>query len=553
MKVLIIGGVAGGATTATRLRRLNEDAEIIILERGQYVSFANCGLPYYIGNDILDKSELIVQTPEKFKLRFNIDVRVLNEVIEIDRKNKIVLIKNVVNGDIYKESYDKLVLSPGAKPIKPNIEGIDNNKTFTLRNIPDTYKIKEYINNNNPKSAVIVGGGYIGIEMAENLFKLGIDITIVELGDHLIGPIDFDMSSIVKSYLIKKGMKVILSNGVQKIEEYNNRVKVVLNKGDITTDMVIMSIGVTPETSLAKEANLELNKRGSIIVNDKMQTSDEDIYALGDAAEITNFVTKEKGFIPLAGPANKQARTVANNICGIDSTYKGTQGSSIIKILDMTVAATGINEGMAKSLNLNYDKIFINSYSHATYYPNALPMVIKVIYEKITGKILGAQIVGHDGVDKRCDVLATAIRGSMTASDLTELELCYSPPYSSAKDPVNMAGYVIENIILDNVKTIHFEDIQENLNNDNVLFLDVRTNNEYNKLGSIENSLNIPVDELRERIDEIDKNKKIFVFCHSGLRSYIAYKILVNKGYDCYNLSGGYSVYSSITEAINKK
>jgi len=552
MKVLIIGGVAGGATTATRLRRLNEDAEIIILERGQYVSFANCGLPYYIGNDILDKSELIVQTPEKFKLRFNIDVRVLNEVIEIDRKNKIVLIKNVVNGDIYKESYDKLVLSPGAKPIKPNIEGIDNNKTFTLRNIPDTYKIKEYINNNNPKSAVIVGGGYIGIEMAENLFKLGIDITIVELGDHLIGPIDFDMSSIVKSYLIKKGMKVILSNGVQKIEEYNNRVKVVLNKGDITTDMVIMSIGVTPETSLAKEANLELNKRGSIIVNDKMQTSDEDIYALGDAAEITNFVTKEKGFIPLAGPANKQARTVANNICGIDSTYKGTQGSSIIKILDMTVAATGINEGMAKSLNLNYDKIFINSYSHATYYPNALPMVIKVIYEKITGKILGAQIVGHDGVDKRCDVLATAIRGSMTASDLTELELCYSPPYSSAKDPVNMAGYVIENIILDNVKTIHFEDIQENLNNDNVLFLDVRTNNEYNKLGSIENSLNIPVDELRERIDEIDKNKKIFVFCHSGLRSYIAYKMLTSNSYDCYNLTGGYSMYDSINKAMDK-
>jgi len=552
MKVLIIGGVAGGATTATRLRRLNEDAEIIILERGQYVSFANCGLPYYIGNDIKEKSELIVQTPEKFKLRFNIDVRVLNEVIEIDRENKIVLIKNVVNGEIYKESYDKLVLSPGAKPIKPNIEGIDNNKTFTLRNIPDTYKIKEYINNNNPKSAVIVGGGYIGIEMAENLFKLGIDITIVELGDHLIGPIDFDMSSIVKSYLIKKGIKVILSNGVQKIEEDNNRVKVVLNKGDITTDMVIMSIGVTPETSLAKEANLELNKRGSIIVNDKMQTSDEDIYALGDAAEITNFVTKEKGFIPLAGPANKQARTVANNICGIDSTYKGTQGSSIIKILDMTVAATGINESIAKSLNLNYDKVFINSYSHATYYPNALPMVVKVIYEKITGKILGAQIVGHDGVDKRCDVFATAIRGSMTASDLTELELCYSPPYSSAKDPVNMAGYVIENIILDNVKTIHFEDIQENLNNDNVLFLDVRTNNEYNKLGSIENSLNIPVDELRERIVEIDKNKKIFVFCHSGLRSYIAYKILVSKGYDCYNLSGGYSVYSSITEAINK-
>lgn len=551
MKVVIIGGVAGGATTATRLRRLNEDAEIIILERGQYVSFANCGLPYYIGDDIKEKSELIVQTPKKFKSRFNIDVRVLNEVIEIDRNNKVVVIKNIVNGDIYKESYDKLVLSPGAIPIKPNIEGIDNDKVFTLRNIPDTYKIKEYINSNNIKNAVIVGGGYIGIEMAENLFKLGIDITIIELGDHLIGSIDFDMSSLVKSYLLNKGVKVILSNGIQKLEEEGNKVKVILNKGDITTDMVIMSIGVIPETSLAKEASLELNKRGSIVVNEKMQTSDENIYALGDAVEITNFVTSERGFIPLAGPANKQARIVANNICGIDSTYKGTQGSSILKIFDMTVAVTGINESIAKSLNLNYDKIFINSFSHATYYPNALPMVIKVIYEQNTGKILGVQIVGYDGVDKRCDVFATAIRASMTASDLTELELCYSPPYSSAKDPVNMAGYVIENIIEGKVKTIHYEDMQKNLDNEKVIFLDVRTKNEYTKLGSIENSLKIPVDELRERINEIDKNKKIFIFCHSGLRSYIAYKILVSKGYDCYNLSGGYSLYDSIHKSMN--
>ena len=552
MKVIIIGGVAGGASTATRLRRLDEDAEIVILERDKYVSFANCGLPYYIGNDISDKSQLIVQTPEKFKSRFNIDVRVLNEAIEIDKENKTVLIKNIETGVIYKENYDKLVLSPGAKPIKPNIEGINNDKIFTLRNIPDTYKIKEYINNNNVKSAVIVGGGYIGIEMAENLFKLGIDITVVELGDHLIGPIDFDMSSFIKSYIVDKGVKVILSNGVQKIEEAGNKVKVVLNKGDITTDLVIMSIGVTPENSLAKEASLELNKRGSIVVNEKMQTSDEDIYALGDAVEITNFVTSEKGFIPLAGPANKQARIVANNICGINSSYKGTQGSSILKIFDMTVAATGINEGIAKSLHLDYDKVFINSFSHATYYPNALPMVIKVIYEKKTGKILGAQIVGHDGVDKRCDVIATAIRGSMTASDLTELELCYSPPYSSAKDPVNMAGYVIENVIADNVKTIHYEDMQENLSNEKVIFLDVRTKSEYTKLGSIDNSLKIPVDELRERINEIDKNKKIFIFCHSGLRSYIAYKILVSKGYDCYNLSGGYSLYDSINKSINK-
>jgi len=552
MKVVIIGGVAGGASTATRLRRLDENAEIIIIERGQYVSFANCGLPYYIGDEIKLKSDLIVQTPEKFKSRFNIDVRVLNEVIEIDRKNKTVLIKNIKDGVVYSESYDKLVLSPGAKPIEPNIEGITNKKVFTLRDIPDTYKIKEYINKNIPKSAVIVGGGYIGIEMAENLYKLNIDVTIVELSNHLIGPIDFDMASLVESYLMEKEISVILSNGVQKIEEDNDRLKVILNKGDISTDMVIMSIGVTPETSLAKEASLELNKRGSIVVNERMQTSDKDIYALGDAAEITNFVTKEKGFIPLAGPANKQARIVANNICGIDSTYKGTQGSSIIKIFDMTVAATGINEGMAKSLNLDYDKIFINPYSHATYYPDALPMIIKVIYEKKTGKILGAQIVGYDGVDKRCDVFATAIRGSMTAFDLTELELCYAPPYSSAKDPVNMAGYVIENIIEDNIKTIHFEDIQENLDNENVIFLDVRTKNEFNKLGSIKNSINIPLDELRERMNELDKSKNIFVFCHSGLRSYTAYRMLSSTGYDCYNLTGGFSMYDSINKAMNK-
>lgn len=551
MKIIIIGGVAGGASTATRLRRLDEEAEIIILERGEFVSFANCGLPYYIGNEIKEKSDLIVQTPEKFKSRFNIDVRILNEAISIDKDNKTVTIKNFQNDVIYTESYDKLVLSPGAQPITPNIEGIDNEKVFTIRNIPDTYKVKKYIDSNKPSGAVIVGGGYIGIEMAENLSKLGINVIIVELGDHLIGPIDSDISSLVKNYLVDKGIKVVLSNGVQKIEEISNRIKVVLNKGEIETDMVIMSIGVKPESILAKEANLELNSRGSIVVNDRMQTSDKNIYALGDAAEITNFVTKEKGFIPLAGPANKQARIVANNICNIDSTYKGTQGSSIIKVFDMTVAATGINESMAKNLSLDYDKIVIHPYSHASYYPNALPMVIKVIYEKKTGKILGAQIVGYDGVDKRCDVFATAIRASMTASDLTELELCYAPPFSSAKDPVNMAGYVIENTILDNIRNVHFEDVQENLDNENIIFLDVRTKNEYNKLGSIKNSLNIPVDELRDRVDEIDKTKKVIIFCHSGLRSYIAYRILSNKGYDCYNLTGGYSLYSSIVKSKN--
>lgn len=552
MKVVIIGGVAGGASTATRLRRLDENAEIILLERDEYVSFANCGLPYYIGNEIKDKENLIVQTPEKFKSRFNIDVRILNEAISIDKENKIVTIRNLQNDVIYEETYDKLVLSPGAKPIIPNIEGIDNENVFTIRNIPDTYKIKKYIENNKPNGVVIVGGGYIGVEMAENLFKLGINVTIVELGDHLINSIDSDISSFVKNYLVEKGIKIILSNGVNKIEKISNRIKVVLNKGEIETDMILMSVGVNPDSALAKEAGLELNKRGSIIVNDEMLTSDENIYALGDAAEITNFVTKEKGFIPLAGPANKQARIVANNICNIHSTYKGTQGSSIIKVFDMAVASTGINESIAKSLNLDYEKIFINPYSHATYYPNAKPMNIKVIYENKTGKILGAQIVGYDNVDKRCDVLATAIRASMTASDLTELELCYAPPYSSAKDPVNMAGYVIENTILSGIRNVHFEDVQNNLESNDVIFLDVRTKNEYDKFGTIKGSLHIPVDGLRDRIGEIDKSKKLIIFCHSGLRSYIAYRMLSSMGYDCYNLTGGYNLYSSIVKAMDK-
>jgi NADPH-dependent 2,4-dienoyl-CoA reductase/sulfur reductase-like enzyme/rhodanese-related sulfurtransferase len=551
MKVVIIGGVAGGASTATRLRRLDENAEIIIIERGEFVSFANCGLPFYIGNDIKNKEDLIVQTPERFKQRFNIDVRVYNEALSINTKFKSVTIKNLKNEVIYTESYDKLVLSPGAMPIKPNIEGIENENVFTIRNIPDTYKIKEYITNNKPKGAVIVGGGYIGIEMAENLSDLDINVTIVELNNHLIGPLDIDMASFVKNYLVGKGIKVKLSNGVKKIEKVSNRLKVILDKGDIETDMVIMSVGVKPESTLALDANLDVNGRGSIVVNDRMQTSDENIYAIGDAAEITNFVTKEKGFIPLAGPASKQARVVANNICNINSTYKGTQGSSIIKVFDMTVAATGINETTAKLLKIDYDKVVIHQSSHATYYPNALPIVIKVIYEKNTGKILGAQLIGYDGVDKRCDVIATAIRGSMTASDLAELELCYAPPYSSAKDPVNIAGYVIENAILDKVRNVHFEFVQENLDNPNVIFLDVRTKNECEKLGSIKNSINIPVDELRERIDEIDKSKKIIIICHSGMRSYLAYRMLTSKGYDCYNLTGGYSLYSSMLKAMN--
>jgi len=552
MKVVIIGGVAGGATTATRLRRLDENAEIVIIERGEYVSFANCGLPYYIGNEIRNKDNLIVQTPEDFKQRFNIDVRILNEAIEIDKTNNVVTIKNLQNGETYSETYEKLVLSPGAMPIKPNIEGIDNSKVFTLRNIPDTYKIKEYIDNVKPTSAVIVGGGYIGIEMAENLANLGMSVTIIEQSDHIINSLDLDMSIYVKRYMESKEVKIILSNAVKKIEDKNGSLNVALTDGEMMADMVIMSVGVRPESTLAKNEGLDLNEKGAVIVNDKMQTSDENIYALGDVVEITNFVTKKKGYIPLAGPANKQARIVANNICGKNSTYKGTQGSSILKVFEITVASTGVNETAAKEANLDYDKVIIHPASHATYYPNALPLVMKVIYEKNTGRILGSQIVGYEGVDKRCDILATAIRANMTASDLTELELCYAPPYSSAKDPVNIAGYVIENTIMDNIKNVHFDDVQSYLKDDSYIFLDVRSGAEIEKIGSIPNSINIPVDELRKRIDELDKTKKIIVVCQSGLRSYIACRMLTNKGYDCYNLSGGFSLYNSMLSGNNQ-
>ncbi len=551
MKVLIIGGVAGGATTATRLRRLVENAEIVIFERGEYISFANCGLPYYIGNKIEKKSDLILQTPSSFKKRFNIDVRILNEVLSIDRENKEVTVRNIKEDVTYVEKYDKLVLSPGAEPIKPNIEGINSEKIFSIRNIPDTYRVKEYIEKNSSRKAIVVGGGYIGIEMVENLHNLGIEVTVVEMSNHLIGPLDTDMASFVHNYLNEKGINIILSNGVTKFEDKTNNIEVQLQDKILSADMVILSIGVRPESKLAVEAGLEVNSRGSIVVNEKMETSDKDIYALGDAAEITNYITNQKGFIPLAGPANKQARVVANNICNVESVYKGTQGSSILKVFDMTVAMTGINETTAKSLDLECDKIYITPYSHATYYPGAKPMMMKIIYEKKTGRILGAQIVGYDMVDKRCDVLAVAIRAGMTAYDLTELELCYAPQFSSAKDPVNIAGYTIENVLQGKVKNVYLEDFEQYISDENTAILDVRTKGEYIR-GYIGNAINIPLDNLRDNIDKLNKNKKIIIYCQSGLRSYIACSILGSSGFDIYNVTGGYGLYISIKESNDK-
>lgn len=545
MKTIIIGGVAGGASAAARLRRLDESAEIIILERGEYVSFANCGLPYYIGGVITDKNNLTLQTPESFRARFNIDVRVNSEAVKIDSKDKTVTVRNLKTGESYTENYDKVILSPGAEPIRPNIDGIDSDIVFTLRNIPDTFKIKEYIERAKPRSVVVVGGGYIGIEMAENLKEAGLKVSIVELADHLIAPLDFDMAADVHRYIKSKGMELYLSNGVKAIDGHT----VILQNGKINADMVIMSVGVRPESALARECGIETNSRGSIIVDRNMKTNIPDIYAVGDAVEVRDFVTGNPAFIPLAGPANKQGRIAADNIIGIPSEYTGTQGSAILKLFDMTVATTGLNEKGAKSAGIDYDKTYIYSGSHASYYPDANNMSIKALWDKETLKILGAQIVGFDGVDKRMDVLATAIRFGAKITDLTELELCYAPPFGSAKDPVNMLGFVGENIVTGKVKQFFWNDVENLPRDGSVTLLDARTVTEVS-FGKIDGFINIPLDSLRDRIDEIPKNKPVYVHCHSGLRSYIACRILAGNGYDCFNLAGGWRLYESV---INEK
>ena len=545
MKVVVVGGVAGGASAAARLRRLDESAEIIMFERGEYISFANCGLPYYIGGEITDRAALTLQTPQSFHSRFHVDVRINSEVTAIDPKAKQVTVRSKDRGE-YTESYDKLILSPGAAPIRPPMEGADNERVFTLRNIPDTYKIRGYAEEQHPKSAVVVGGGYIGVEMAENLKNAGVDVTIVELADHVIAPLDYDMACDVHRYLKEKGVGLILQNGVQSIREEGGALRLTLSDGEIDTDLVIMAVGVRPDTALAKEAGLELNRRGAIVVDEHMLTSDPDIYAVGDAVEVTDFVTGEKAYIPLAGPANKQGRIAADNICGIPTTYKNTQGSAVLKIFDMTVATTGVNERAAKAAGLDYDKVYTFSNSHASYYPGSTGMSIKTLYEKGTGKILGAQIVGFDGVDKRCDVLATAIRAGMTAKDLTELELCYAPPFGSAKDPVNFVGYVIENTLAGRVKNFFWDDVAKLPRDGSVTLLDVRTDLERENGQYIDGFIHIPVDELRERVGELDKSKPVYIHCRTGLRSYVACCMLAGLGFDCYNLSGGWRLYESI-------
>lgn len=553
MKYLIVGGVAGGATVAARLRRLDEKAEIIMFERGEYVSYANCGLPYYIGDTITDREKLLVQTVEGFTSRFHIDIRTQQEVVSVNPKQKKIQVRNLKTGDEYTESYDKLILSPGAAPIKPGIKGIANDKIFTLRTIPDTDRIKSYVNKSNPRKALVVGAGFIGLEMVENLHNLNIEVTIIEKSNQVMAPLDYSMAAIVHQHLRAKGVNLILEDGVLEFEDNQKAITTHLESGArIESDMVILSIGVKPETKLAQEAGLTIGSLGGIMVNEYMQTSNPDIYALGDAAEVTHLVTGKPALIPLAGPANKQGRIVADNIVyGNKYTYVGSIGTSIAKIFDLTVAAAGANAKLLKRESIAYLSSYTHSASHAGYYPGSIPMSIKILFSPTDGRLLGAQAVGIDGVDKRMEMLAQVIRNKGSVSDLITIEQAYAPPYSSAKDPVNMAGFVAENILTNKVRTIQWREI-ETLSPDTIL-VDTRTHEEY-CLGTIPRAINIPVDDLRKRMNELPKDKDIVLFCAVGLRGYLAYRILYQNGYtNIRNLSGGYKTWSIATEKPAKK
>ena len=548
-KVLIVGGVAGGASAAARLRRIDEKAEIIMFEKGSYISFANCGLPYYIGGAIKERKNLLVQTAEAMKARFNIDVRELSEVIKIDRQRKAVGVRSIKDGSIYEESYDVLVLSPGAFPIKPPIPGIDSPNIYTLRDIPDTDSIKTFLDEKKPQNAVVVGGGFIGLEMAENLHSAGLKVDIVEALDQVMAPLDYEMAAIVHNHIRSKGCGLHLKDGVKAFEPEGNRTAVVLQSGKrIPADMIILSIGVKPNITLAREAGLEIGVTGGIKVNEYLQTSDPNIYALGDAVEVTDYISGNPALIPLAGPANKQGRIVANNIAGRRDTYKGTQGTAIAKVFDMAAASTGVNEKTLKKLGKELGKDYIttitHSASHAGYYPGGSAMAIKLVYTP-QGRVLGAQIAGYDGVDKRIDDIAIAVRHGMTVHDLQEFELAYAPPFSSAKDPVNMAGYVGSNVLNGDVKTAYWYEAM-NADISRTFLLDVREPSEYQK-GHIPNAVNIPLDQIRSRLKEIPRDKEIIVNCQVGLRSYIGARIMMQNGFDnVRNLSGGYKTYSAV-------
>ena len=546
MKIVIVGGVAGGATAAARLRRLDEHAEIIVFERSGFISYANCGLPYYIGDVITDSDLLTLQTPESFLSRFRVSMKVHHEVTSLHPERHAVSVKNLETGEEFEETYDKLILSPGAKPTQPKLPGTDIDKLFTLRTVEDTLRIKTYIEKNQPKSAVLAGGGFIGLELAENLRELGMEVTIVQRPKQLMNPFDSDMAAFLHNEMRKHGVKLALGHTVEGFQETTDGVRVLLKETEpLCADMVVLAIGVTPDTKLAKDAGLELGIKDSILVNAHMQTSAPDIYAVGDAVQIKHFVTGQDTLISLAGPANKQGRIAADHICGKNSSYPGSQGSSVIKVFDMTAAVTGVNETNARKAGLAVDKVILSPMSHAGYYPGGKVMTMKVVFEKETYRILGAQIVGYEGVDKRIDVLATAIHAGMKASDLAELDLAYAPPYSSAKDPVKLAGFMIENISDGTLKQFHLEDIKTLPLDGSAILLDTRTPEEYER-GHMAGFTNIPVDVLREHLKELPKEKPVYVMCQSGLRSYIATRILEGNEYRAYNFSGGFRFYDAV-------
>ncbi|MCR5057629.1 MAG: FAD-dependent oxidoreductase [Clostridiales bacterium] len=546
MKVVIVGGVAGGATAAARIRRLDEQAEIVIFERSGYISYANCGLPYYIGDVIKTPQDLTIQTPELFYRRFRVQVKVSHEVTAIHPERKTVSVTDLKTGNTFEESYDKLLLSPGARPVQPRLSGVESSRVFTLRTVEDTLRIKEYIDNNHPRSAVLAGGGFIGLEVAENLINLGMEVTIVQRIKQLLNPFDADMAAFIHNEVRRHGVKLALGYSVDGFEETDDGVNVLLQGASpVKADMVVMAIGVSPETKLAQEAGLDLGIRGSIVVNDRMETSVADIYAVGDAVQVKHYVTGEDTLIALAGPANKQGRIAADNICGGDSLYPGSQGSSILKIFDLTAASTGISETAAKNAGMDVESVVLSPMNHAGYYPGGKAMIMKVVFEKKTYRLLGAQVIGYDGVDKRIDVLATAIHAGMKGMDLKDLDLAYAPPYASAKDPVNMAGFMIDNIAGGVLTQWHLEDADQLPKDGSVTLLDTRTPQEYSR-GHIAGFRNIPVDELRERLSEVEKGKPVYVICQSGIRSYIASRILKGNGYDVFNFSGGFRFYDAV-------
>ena len=543
MKVIIIGGVAGGATAAARIRRLDERAEIVMLERTGYVSYANCGLPYYVGGTIADEDDLTLQTPQSFYCRYRVDARVGHEAIAIDRAGKMVTVRELATGRTYQERYDKLLLAPGAKPVLPPAAQTEDRRVFTLRTVEDTFAMHDYVVGQKPQTAVVVGSGFIGLETAENLVDRGVHVTLIQRGGQVLAPLDADMACFLHAELVRNGVDLRLSTPFEGLET-GEKVRVLTNRGTIEADMAVIALGVVPDTALAKETGLELGQKGSIVTDSHMRTSDRDIYAAGDAVEVRHFVTGAKTLIALAGPANKQGRIAADNICDGNSEYRGSQGSSVVKVFSLTAAATGINEKTARAAGLDYDKVVLSPANHATYYPGAQVMTMKVLFERGSLRLLGAQIVGGDGVDKRIDVLATAIRAGLTADLLKDLDLAYAPPYSSAKDPVNMAGYLIDNLVAGRVKQFHFEDVASLPRDGSVTLLDTRTPLEYAR-GHAEGFVNIPVDGLRGRLGELDRAKPVYVMCQSGLRSYLACRILTQNGFDCYNFSGGYRFYAA--------